>query len=139
MQKEYRGKWIEGLVFDVELDGHHVVMDAEEQFGGQNKGPRPKNLMVASLIGCTGMDVISILNKMRVSVDAFEIEVKTELTDEHPKHFTNMHLIYKFKGKNLPFENLKKAVELSQDRYCGVSAVYKKAMNLTYEIVVENN
>jgi len=137
MKKEFTGKWVGGMAFDIPMDGHHVMVDAEEQFGGQDKGPRPKNLMVASLIGCTGMDVIAILNKMRVQVEEFSIDVKTELTEEHPKHFTSMHLIYRFKGKNLPLENLKKAVELSQDRYCGVSAVYKKALNLTYEIVVE--
>ena len=90
--------------------------------------------MMASLAGCTGMDVASILKKMRVDVDDFNIIVEGEITEEHPKHFTSMHIIYEFKGKNLPLDKIEKAVKLSQDTYCGVSASYRKAMELTYEI-----
>lgn len=136
MKRTFYGQWIEGIAFDVVLDGYHVIMDAAPEFGGTNKGPRPKELMVASLIGCTGMDVVSLLRKMRVNFTALEIEVETEMTEEHPKRFIKMHLIYKVKGKNLPYEQVKKAVDLSQERYCGVSAVYKKAMELSYEIVL---
>ncbi|MCX7697006.1 MAG: OsmC family protein [Bacteroidales bacterium] len=136
MKRSFTGQWIEGMSFDVVLDGHHVVMDAAPEFGGNNRGPRPKELMVASLIGCTGMDVVSLLRKMRIDFSGLEIQVDTELTEEHPKHFTRMHLIYKIKGKNLPYEQIKKVIELSQEKYCGVSAVYKKAMELSYEILL---
>jgi len=73
---------------------------------------------------------------MRVVVESFNIDIEADLTEEHPKHYTKMHIIYKFKGAGLDPEKLKKAVELSQDRYCGVSAAYRKAMELTYEIKV---
>ena len=80
------------------------------------------------------MDVISILNKMRVEVESFNVIVEGDLTDEYPKHFYKMHVIYEFKGNDLPVDKLQKAVSLSEERYCGVSAVYKKALELTSEI-----
>ncbi len=92
--------------------------------------------MLAALVGCTAMDVISILQKMRVNVKNFNVHVEGELTDEHPKQFYKMHVIYEFTGKNSPLDKLEKAVELSEDRYCGVNAVYKKVMVLTSEIKI---
>ena len=80
------------------------------------------------------MDVISILNKMRLDIETFNVSVEGELTEEHPKHFTAMHIIYEFKGKDLPMDRLERAVQLSQENYCGVSASYRKAMKLTHEI-----
>jgi putative redox protein len=92
--------------------------------------------MLTALAGCTAMDVISILKKMRVEVEDFKVSVEGELTDEYPKHFTHMHVVYAFKGQNLPMEKLQKAVNLSEERYCGVSASYRKAMKLTSEIKI---
>ena len=129
---------IDGLAFRGEVNGFEIVLDAEERVGGKNRGPRPKPLMQLSLAGCTAMDVISILYKMRVQVDDFKVHVDGELTEEHPKHYTKMHLTYEFTGSDLPYEKLEKAVKLSQDRYCGVSYVYKKVMELTFEIVVHD-
>jgi putative redox protein len=128
--------WVEKMQFDSNIGGHHIILDAAPEVGGEDKGPRPKELMLASLAGCTGMDVISILNKMKVNVENFSIDIEAEVTEEHPKHYTSMHIIYKFKGKDLDYDKLKKAVDLSQDKYCGVSAVYRKAMQLTYEIQI---
>ena len=82
------------------------------------------------------MDVISILKKMQVEVEKFQVIVEGDLTEEFPKHFNKMHVIYEFTGKNLPMDKLQKAVSLSEEKYCGVSAVYKKAMELTSEIKV---
>jgi putative redox protein len=130
--------WIEDLAFETELNGHKIILDAEEKVGGKDRGPRPKPLMMLSLAGCTGMDVISILKKMRVDVKKFDVKVEAEVTEEHPKHYTKMHLIYEFWGKDLPMDKLEKAVVLSQDRYCGVSYLYRKAMELTYEIKIHD-
>lgn len=126
--------WLSNMAFETEINGHKIVIDAGPQVGGENRGPRPKPLMLAALGGCTGMDVISILGKMRVEVDSFNVVVEGELTDEHPRHFTKMHVIYEFKGSDLPLDKLQKAVDLSEERYCGVSAVYKKTMEMTSEI-----
>ncbi len=82
------------------------------------------------------MDVISILTKMRVEVEDFKVRVEGDLTEEHPRQFYKMHVVYEFKGKSLPMDKLRKAVELSSEKYCGVTAVYKKVLELTSEIKV---
>ena len=82
------------------------------------------------------MDVVSILGKMRVEFESLQIIVDGDLTEEHPKKFTKMKIIYRFKGKNLPVDKLEKAVELSKDRYCGVSASIKDVIDIEYEIDV---
>ncbi len=128
--------WKNKMTFVANVNGHNVQMDAMPEVGGNDSGPRPKDLMLAALAGCTGMDVISILAKMQVKIDEFNINVDGELTEEHPKYFNKMHIIYEFKGENLSFDKLQKAVNLSQEKYCGVSAAYKKAMEVTYEIKV---
>jgi len=132
-------KWLSNMAFEADVHGHKIILDAGPNAGGENRGPRPKPLMLASLGGCTAMDVISILKKMRVEVDEFNVRVEGELTEEHPKHFIKIHVVYEFTGKDLPMDKLKKAVELSEERYCGVSAVYKKTMVMTSEIVVNES
>jgi len=127
-------RWLKNMAFETEVSGHKIIIDADPQVGGENSGPRPKPFMLAALGGCTGMDVISILNKMRVDVESFNVIVEGDLTEEYPKHFYKMHVIYEFKGNDLPMDKLQKAVSLSEERYCGVSAVYKKALELTSEI-----
>ncbi len=128
--------WIDAMGFETEMDGHKIVIDAGEKVGGQGRGPKPKPFMLLALGGCTAMDVRSILTKMRVKLDNFRVSVDGELTEEHPKHFINMHVTYEFWGKELPLEKIEKAVKLSEERYCGVSAVYLKAMELTSEIIL---
>lgn len=126
------------MSFEVNLDGHRFEIDAVEQFGGANKGPRPKNLMLASIAGCTGMDVVSILRKMKVIFDDFRIEVTGTITEEYPKHFDAMHIIYRLKGKDISLEKVEKAVNLSQTKYCGVTFSFKPTVNITHEIIIED-
>lgn len=135
-KEQVKINWLEKMTFSAEVNGHKITLDAAEKVGGENRGPRPKPLMLAALAGCTGMDVVSILKKMRVEVDDFNVIVEGDLTEEHPKQFSKMHVIYEFKGKNLPMNKLKKAVSLSEERYCGVSATYRQAMELTTEIKI---
>lgn len=132
-------QWKGKMLFDANVSGHHLLMDALPESGGEDKGSRPKELMLASLAGCSGMDVVSILKKMRVDIEDFSINVSSEVTEEHPKHYTKMHIIYEFTGKDLPPDQLEKAVSLSQEKYCGVSYMYKKAMQLTHEIKIINS
>jgi putative redox protein len=135
-KQQVKISWKDKMAFSADVDGHEIMLDAAEKAGGENRGPRPKPLMLAALAGCTGMDVVSILKKMRVEVEDFNVSVEGDLTEEHPKQFTKMHVIYEFKGKDLPMEKLKKAVSLSEERYCGVSATYRQAMEITSEIKV---
>lgn len=129
-------KLLDNMAFECGVDGHKFIIDADEKVGGKNRGPSPKPLMLTSLAGCTAMDVISILRKMRVELDDFDVVVEGNDTTEHPKHYDKMKIIYKFWGKDLPMDKLKKAVSLSEDRYCGVSFVYKKAIEITSEIII---
>ena len=135
-KEQVKVNWLENMAFKAEVNGHEIVLDAAEPVGGDDRGPRPKPFMLTALAGCTGMDVISILKKMRVEVEEFNVTVDGDLTEEHPKQFSKMHVIYEFKGKDLPMEKLKKAVSLSEDRYCGVSAMYKKVIEVTSEIKI---
>jgi putative redox protein len=125
------------MAFKMELDGHSFVTDADLETGGNDLGPRPKKLLLAGLIGCTGIDVASMLKKMKVELDDIRLEVEAESSEEHPRVYTKIHLTYYFKGRNLPEDKLKRAVALSQEKYCGASAMLKKAAPLTYNIVVE--
>ncbi|PLX13581.1 MAG: osmotically inducible protein C, partial [Marinilabiliales bacterium] len=111
--------WLKDMAFESEINGHKIVIDANETVGGNDSGPRPKPFMLLALAGCTGMDVVSILKKMRVRLDDFSIEVEANLTEEHPKQYDEMKVIYKFWGKDLPKDKLEKAVNLSDERYCG--------------------
>lgn len=135
MKKSININWKQNMAFEAEIDGHTIVMDATEKVGGQNLGPTPKPLLMASLGGCTAMDVISLAKKMRQEVESFEIEMEADLTEEHPMRYTDIKMIYKFKGNNLNREKLEKAVSLSQNRYCGVSATLD-SVNLTFEVVI---
>lgn len=130
-------KWTGDMAFDAELQGFNIKLDAAEAVGGKNGGPRPKPFLLIALGGCTGMDVVSILKKMRVEPDYFNVEIDGELTDEHPKYYHSIHVKYVFRGKDLPMAKLQKAVDLSQDRYCGVSAMLGKVSTITHEIVIE--
>jgi putative redox protein len=129
--------WTGNMSFETEMNGHKVVLDADPSVGGENKGIRPKPLMLLALAGCTGMDVASMLKKMRVEPEDLKITIEANMTEDHPKHYDKMHVIYTFKGKNLPMEKLQKVVNLSEEKYCGVSEVYKKAMEITNEIRIE--
>ncbi len=129
--------WLEDMVFQAGINGHQVLMDSDPSFGGQDKGPRPKPFMLAALAGCTAMDVISMLKKMRVVPKHFNVRVDGELTDEHPRHYKKIHVTYEFSGDDLPLEKLKHAVDLSENNYCGVAHVYKQVMEMTTEIVIK--
>jgi putative redox protein len=129
-------KWMGDMGFEAAIREHRILMDANADSGGHNKGPRPKPLLMASLAGCTGMDVMSILKKMKVEVKDLNIRVEGTIAEEHPKIYTSIHLIYEFQGENMPMDRLMRAIELSQEKYCGVSLSLQKAMPVTWEIKI---
>lgn len=138
MKNKVEVKWMDKMAFEATVNDHKIVLDAMEAVGGEDRGPRPKGLSLVSLGGCTGMDVVSMLKKMRVEFDYFNVEVEGELTEEHPKYYHTITINYIFKGKDLPMEKLEKAVNLSQDRYCGVTAMLEKAATIKHKIIVED-
>lgn len=130
-------RWVDGMTFVAKgSSGHYVVMDSRKEFGGTESASSPMEMVLFGLIGCSGFDVVSILKKMRMLPESFEIKAETERNQEHPKVFTKIHLKYIFTGADLKAENLERAVQLSQEKYCSVAAMLKKAAELTYEIVL---
>ena len=112
-----------------------VMIDADPTVGGQGKGLRPKAMMLTSLAGCTAMDVASLLKKMRAEVANFKIEVEANLTDEHPKTYDKVHVIYKFFGSDFKKDKIEKSVNLSVERYCGVFEMFRQFSDISHEIV----
>jgi len=115
---------------------HWVVLDTQKEYGGQAAAASPMEMVLCALGGCTGMDVESILQKMRTPAEKFRIEISAERRDEHPRTFTKIHLQYIFHGNNLNADNITKAVNLSQNKYCSVSAMLAKSAVISYEILI---
>ncbi|MEJ5229344.1 MAG: OsmC family protein [Pseudothermotoga sp.] len=134
-----RTEWLGKMSFIAHTDsGRQVLMDAKKESGGLGSAPTPMELVLAALTGCTSMDIVSILGKMKVldDVEIFNLEANAEKSEEHPRVYTKIHLkyIFKFKG-NPPKEQVEKAVQLSQEKYCSVAGMLKKSAQITYEIV----
>lgn len=113
---------------------HWVVMDTKSDFGGSEAGATPMELVLFALGGCTGMDVESLLQKMRTPADDFRILISAQRRKDHPQVYTKIHLTYQFWGENLNSDNIQKAVELSRQKYCSVMAMLAKAVEITYSI-----
>ena len=124
----------QGMSFTSTINNHKVAMDSHDD-GGHDTGPSPKRLMLASLAGCTGMDVVSILQKMKVAFSDFSIDIDASLTEEHPKIYNYVRLSYKIKLAEKDRSKMEKAVNLSQDKYCGVSAMFRAFAKLETDIV----
>lgn len=120
-----------GRAFTTVLRGHPITTDTSET----DKGPSPKALMLVSLSGCTGIDVVDILTKMRVSFSDFSIDVEGALTEEDASTYHRVKVIYKIKVKESDRPKVEKAVNLSQDKYCGVAAMFRKFATLEKEII----
>jgi putative redox protein len=135
--KNVQVKWTGGMQFVGKADsGHAVVMDADGDHGGEDSAVRPGELPLIALGGCTGIDVVMILNKMKVSLEAFDIAIEAEAAEEHPKVYTKIHINYTITG-DIPEKKLKKAIELSHEKYCSVGAVLGATaqMSFAYKIL----
>jgi putative redox protein len=116
-----------------------IMMDASKDFGGTNSGMAPKAMMLSSLAGCSGLDIVSILNKMKVKIDDFKMEIIGELTDEDPKYYHTVTVNYHFYGNNLKESKIKKAVDLSVEKYCGVMEMFRRFAKVNIAIHYHNN
>lgn len=115
--------------------GHMVLLDAAPESGGSNQGSRPMELLLLALGGCTGMDVVSILRKMKQEFVEFSITAEGERAPEHPKVYTEITLVYSLKGPALDPAKVARAISLSEEKYCSVSAMLSGAkINLAYEV-----
>ncbi len=117
---------------------HWVVMDGPAPLGGSDAGPRPKELVLVALGGCTGSDVIAILKKKRADVDSVEIRVTADQADEHPQVFTRIHVEYIVTGRDVRSEDVARAIELSETKYCAVSAMLRATVPITHAYRIVN-
>ena len=133
-------EWQRDMVFESDNpSGKTFFMDSNEEFGGTNSGLRPKALMLSSLAGCSGLDVVSLLRKMKVDVDDFKIITTGELTDVHPKHYNKVKVDYHFYGKDMNEKKINKAVNLSIEKYCGVFEMFRQFAKMETEIHLHND
>jgi putative redox protein len=130
-------KWQGEMAFQGQSDsGHLVRIDSGLSVGGRDQAPRPIELIAMGLAGCTAMDVISIMRKKRQDVTRFEVVADIERAPDHPRIFTAIHLIYRVTGRAVDEAVLKRAIELSESRYCPAMAMFRQVapISISYEI-----
>lgn len=127
-------QWMGKMQFNALVNGHTVIMDSPERVGGEDNGPIPKPFVLSALAGCTGMDVIALLRKSGLSIADFNIHVTGELSKGLPMQYVSMHIVYTFVADEIVKDEVMQAVADSQEKYCGVSAMLKKALPVTWEI-----
>ena len=127
--------WKENMLLESDNPhGNHVLMETDPNFGGSNQGLNPKALMLSSIGGCTALDVVSLLKKMRVEMDSFKVVVTASMTAEHPKYYDKVNIDYYFTASDLNEDKINKAVTLSEERYCGVIKMFRAFAEVTLVI-----
>ncbi|MBE3595392.1 MAG: OsmC family protein [Candidatus Carbobacillus altaicus] len=128
-------EWKGQMAFEaVGESGHVVRIDAAESVGGTNSGPRPMELVLHGLGGCTSIDIVSILNKMREPMETLHVDIEAERAEDHPKRFTKIHLHYRLTGDGLDEKKVHRAIELSMHKYCSASASLNAELTYSFEI-----
>ena len=136
--KKARVKWVENMKFvGTGPSGNSMVMDTPPRVGGEGSAVTPGELMLIGLGGCTAVDVVSILNKMRVKFDDLAVDIEAEPVETHPKVYKTIKMYYRFKGCE-DQNKAQKAVVMSKDKYCSVSAMLSKTADIDYEIIFED-
>ena len=127
--------WIKGLQFISQAESNHaIVVDSSPNRGGYGAGNGPMEMVLMALAGCSGMDVVSILQKKRVNFSGFHIDVEAERADQHPKVYTVIRMKYIVEGKDISEKAVRDAIELSKNKYCSVSAMLDKTADISYTI-----
>lgn len=126
--------WLGNMKFEsTNPSGHNLFIDAGPENGGNSEGYRPKALMLSALAGCSGLDVASLIKKMKLEVDDFKIEIDANLTEEDPKYYDKVALHFHFSGSDLNEKKLQRAVDLSVEKYCGVMEMFRQFSELKVE------
>lgn len=134
MGNQITTKWLGEMRFEsTNPSGHNLFIDAGEENGGKGEGYRPKALMLSGLAGCSGLDVAALIKKMKLDVDDFTIEIDANLTEEHPKFYDKVAMSFHFYGDNLSEKKLKRAVDLSVEKYCGVMEMFRQFADVKVE------
>ena len=130
--------WVENMLFRCDNRGLITTIDSVKEHGGTETAPTPKELVLNAMMGCTAMDVVSMLKKMRQEITEFKMEIDAEKTAEHPVHFSHAELIFLLKGSIDP-EKAIKAVDASLTKYCGVNYMISKTCAITYKLVLNES
>ena len=139
MSQKIKAVWKSGVHMVSEGPGGQVAMDGSPEIGGQEKGVRPKAMMLSALAGCAGVDIAMLFEKMRIKVAGFDIEVSGILTENHPKYYEKVTVVFNFYGVDFPKEKIERAVELSTETYCGVMAMFRKFATVDVKIAYHEN
>lgn len=132
--------WKGNMLFESDNpNGKTLLMDTSPEHGGHSSGLSPKAMMLSALAGCSGLDVVSILDKMKVKLADFRIDTTGELTTKHPKYYHTVHIAYHFYGNHLNETKIKKAVSLSVEKYCGVLEMFRKFATIQTTIHIHNS
>nr|AWJ66231.1 OsmC/Ohr family protein [uncultured bacterium] len=134
MAHEVEAVWMGKMQFSALVNGHTVIMDAPDRAGGEDQGPIPKPFVLTALAGCTGMDVVALLRKAEKPLDRFDIRVTGDISKVAPIQYTSMHVIYEMHGAAEHGSDSLAVVQRSQNELCGVSAMLKRALPVTWEV-----
>ena len=138
MERRARCVWVEDLHFDTySHNGKLIRFDGWKDHEREEAGPTPGEMIPMALGTCTGMDVVSILRKMRVSFKEFRVSAEAEREPERPKAFTKIRLTYSIRGEDIPEDKVSRAIELSQERYCTAAASLRKAIPIIHTLAIE--
>ena len=130
-------KWIDGMLMVGKSDsGHAIVMDGPPEIGGENLGVRPMEMLLLGMAGCTMIDVVSTLKKMREDVVDSQTQVSADRSEEYPKVFTNINVHFIIRGKNLKPSKVDKAIKLSAEKYCSASIMLGKTAVITHDFEI---
>lgn len=130
-------KHVGGMAFEGVGQSGEITKIASSAVEAEHAGASPMELLLMGVAGCSGIDIVSILEKMRINFDAFEIGVEGERAQDHPRVFTEIHVVYKFRGTDLPEEKLRRAIDLSFDKYCSVIHTLNKVAEVTYTLEIQ--
>ena len=129
--------WVNGmLMVGKSHSGHSITMDGPIEIGGENLGVRPMEMLLLGVAGCTMIDVVTTLQKMRQDLSHCETRISAERAKEHPKVFTDIHIQFIVKGKDLDSKKVDKAITLSAEKYCSASIMLGKTAKITHDFEV---
>jgi putative redox protein len=127
-------RWIDGIALAGVSDSNHwITLDGPKEFGGFLAGPRPMELVLLGVAGCAAMDVLSILRKKKVKLSDFKVEAEAEQAEKHPQVFTKIKLNYMFYGENIRPADIERSIELTEEKYCGATAMLKSAVEIIHD------
>jgi putative redox protein len=129
--------WVDGMLMVGKSDsGHTITMDGPPEIGGDNLGVRPMEMLLLGVAGCTMIDVVTTLKKMRQDLSYFQTKINAERANDHPKVFTDIHIQFFIKGKDLDSKKVEKAITFSAEKYCSASIMLGKTANITHDFEI---